>query len=138
MAEIVFSLEFFSCGPHAFSLSAGVLVSDSDALWKVLLPVIGGWWMAEVGSEEISSIDEVVIGGNIFTFSPFALSRALSLVSVDALLNVGGVGAHEIWSTEVGLWDHFSSGREDAWCSAGIHVEACFPFSDWDLLNLSS
>ena len=94
--------------------------------------------MAEVGSEEISSIDEVVIGGNIFTFSPFALSRALSLVSINALLNEGGVSVHEYWSTEVGLWDHFSSGREDAWCSAGIHVEAGVPISDWNVLNLSS
>jgi hypothetical protein len=30
--------------------------------------------MAEVGSEEISSFDEVFVGSDILSFSPFALS----------------------------------------------------------------
>jgi len=138
MAEILISLEFFTSGPHAFSLGASILVSDSDALWKVLLPVVGSWWMTEVGSEEISSLDKLVIGSNNLSFIPFALSRALSFVRVNTFLYEGGVGVHESCSTEVVIWDHFSSGGEDAWCGACSHVKAGSPFSFWNILNLSS
>ena len=131
-------LELFTCGPHAFSLGAGVLVGDSNALWKVLLPVVGAWRMAEVSSEEISSLDKLIIGSNNLSFIPFALSRALSFVRVNTLLNEVGVSIHECCSTEVVIWDHFGSCGEDAWCSACIHVKAGSPFSFWNILNLSS
>ena len=93
--HIFFALEFFTSGPDAFSFSTGILVSERHAFNDVLLPLVGGWWMAEVGSEEISAFDKFVIGSNNLSFSPFALSRAFSLVSVNALFNEGGVVVHE-------------------------------------------
>jgi len=92
--------------------------------------------MAEVGSKEVSSFDEVVVGSDILSFSPFALSRAFGLVSLNAFVNESDIAIHEHWSAEVVVWDQVSTVAIDTWGWAGTgwHVKASFPLSWWSIL----
>jgi len=135
-AESLFRAEFFSGRPLALSLATGIFGGSRDALSNWLVPVVSGWWMAEVGSEEISSFDEVVVGSDILSFSPFALSRAFGLVSLNAFVNESDIAIHEHWSAEVVVWDQVSTVAIDTWGWAGTgwHVKASFPLSWWSIL----
>jgi len=120
----------------ALSLATGIFGGSSDALSNLLVPVVSGWWMAEVGSEEISSFNEVVVGGDILSFSPFALSGAFGIVSLNAFVNESDIAIHEHWSAEVVIWDQIGTVAIDArsWAGTGWHVKASFPLSWWSIL----
>jgi hypothetical protein len=95
--------------------------------------------MAEVGSEEISSFNEVVVGGDILSFSPFALSGAFGIVSLNAFVNESDIAIHEHWSAEVMIWDQISTVAIDArsWAGTSWHVKASLPLS-WRSILVST
>ena len=72
--------------------------------------------MAEVGSKEffVGKVDVHVSGDNL-SFSPFALSSAVSsCISVNAFFDQSDIWSHEVWSTELVLWDQVNSVVPDA------------------------
>jgi hypothetical protein len=101
---------------------------------------MGSWWMAEVGSEEVAACFEVIIGCDNLSFSPFTLTAAYSLISIEAFLDFGDILGHVVWSTVVSIWDQIDSVVIDTWGCAGTgwHVKAYFPISSWDLFNTTS
>jgi hypothetical protein len=86
-----------------------------EALIDLFVPVISSWWMAEVGSEEISSWDKFFIILNILSFSPLAFIEASSLdISFNTFVNEFNVCGHVCWSTVVVLWDQVRTNVPDA------------------------
>ena len=72
--------------------------------------------MAEVRFKEffVGKVD-VHVGGDNLSFSPLALSSAISsCISINAFLDFSDISNHELWSTEVVLWNQINSRVPDA------------------------
>jgi hypothetical protein len=83
--------------------------------------------MTEVRSEEIASGFEVsiIISRDDLSFSPFTLllsSACSSCISLNAFFDFKFISNHELWSTEVVIWDQVDSGVPGA--NTSIAVEA--------------
>lgn len=107
--------QFISSGPVALSCFTSLLVVQSNALSDLFVPVSSGWWMAEVGVEESTSGDEIGIGFDDLSFSPFALICASSFISFNAFLNDTNIFSSSTWSAVFIFWNQVSSVVEDAW-----------------------
>jgi hypothetical protein len=72
------------------------------AAWSFIVPLSGGWWMAEVRSKEIASGFEVyVISFNNLSFSQSARTSTGSFsISTHALNNDTDISSHVAWGTE--------------------------------------
>jgi hypothetical protein len=122
--EIVIWSELFTSGPNALILFTGLLGHLLEAVWCLFFPLGISWWVAEVGSEEISSSDCILILFNILSFSPLALINTRgSLLSISTLLNDSKISSHVFRSTEFSCWDHLSTVGENAWSNA---IGSCF------------
>ena len=133
--------EFFTSGPDAGVFLARLSISVDIAGWSILVPVTSDYWMAEVRFEDSTSNNEFVISTNDWSFLPFALSRAFSLISIHTFEDGSDILGLELNYTEVFcLWDHFDSIAQDTWCSTGSGwlVKALFPLSRCGFLNVSN
>jgi hypothetical protein len=82
--------------------------------------------VAEVGSKEffVGKVDVHVSGDNL-SFSPFTLllsSAVSSCISLNAFFDCKFISNHELWSTEIVIWDQVNSGVPGA--NTSIAVEA--------------
>ena len=78
------------------------LSRHKKARWSFNIPVIGGWWMAEVGFEEVlvGSIEDDVLSNGL-SLSPSAVwLNTHSFVSIGASLNESNILGHVSWGTE--------------------------------------
>ena len=97
-------------------LFAILLVHLLVAAWSLIIPLLSGWWMAEIRSKEIASFFEVyVISFNNLSFSHSASTSTGSFsISTQAFHNDFGISSHVAWGTECVFWDQLSSVVEDA------------------------
>jgi hypothetical protein len=124
-----------------FQVLARLSISVDIAGWSILVPVTSDYWMAEVRFEDSTSNNEFVISTNDWSFMPFALSGAFSLISIHAFEEGSDILGLKLNCTEVFcLWDHFDSIAQDTWCSTGSGwlVKALFPISSCGFLNVSN
>jgi len=99
--------------------------------------------MAEVGFKEffVGKVDVHVSGDNL-SFSPLALTYASSTcISFNAVFDLSFISNHELWSTEIVIWDQVNSGVPGTNISVAVEaiifvvlLKACSPFSIFKFL----